>query len=188
MSPPPPSSSPEPTLEEAVSKAGLGLRDTVVLVHARIEYHVNAIMLHRFGTDSLESARMNAKLMSLSDVGIIDGTLRQDLIQIARIRHLFAHRLEVDAREVDGLVAGINRKGAHMTGGGGGGGGGTGKDETAWQAQTMQAGFGSCQCHPSCRAQSEIPAFWPPLQSHATAQAHPHPYTQRRQNTGLGLR
>lgn len=103
---------PSESILDRVAGMGLGLRDTVVLVHAGIEYHVNAIMLCRFGTGSLESARMNAKLMSLNDTGVIDGVLRQDLIQIARIRHLFAHSLDADTGEVDRLLAGINRRGA----------------------------------------------------------------------------
>ena len=101
---------------EEASGAGLGLRGTVVLVQAGIEYHVNRLMLERFGTDSFESERINSKLMSLNDVGIIDDTLRQDLIQIARIRHLFAHRREVDRDELLALIRGINRRGEKKDG------------------------------------------------------------------------
>ncbi len=87
----------------------LGLRDTVILVQAGIEYHVNLIMLRKFGTDSFESERMNSKLMAINDAGIIDDCLRQDLIQIARIRHLFAHSLVVDESKFLGLLGKINQ-------------------------------------------------------------------------------
>jgi len=95
---------------DRASGPNLGLRDTVVLIQAGIEYHVNRLMLKRFGTDSFESERMNSKLMALNDVGIIDDTLRQDLIQIARIRHLFAHETDADGGEFLRLVSGIKRR------------------------------------------------------------------------------
>jgi len=98
------------TIFEEVSELDLGLRNTVILIQAGIEYHVNRLMLRKFGTDSFESERMNSKLMALNDVGIIDDTLRQDLIQIARIRHLFAHSLDVNEAEFLGLLRGINRR------------------------------------------------------------------------------
>jgi len=95
---------------DEVFRLDLGLRGTVILIQAGIEYHVNRLMLKKFGTDSFESERMNSKLMALNDVGIIDGTLRQDLIQIARVRHLFAHSLDVNEAEFLGLLKGINRR------------------------------------------------------------------------------
>ncbi len=98
----------ESILDE-VSGLDLGLRSTVALIQAGIEYHVNRIMLEEFGTDSFESERMNSKLMALNDVGIIDDTLRQDLIQISRIRHVFAHRLDVDEAEFVKLLGEISR-------------------------------------------------------------------------------
>lgn len=101
---------------DEVSGMGLGLRDTVILVQAGIEYHVNLIMLERFGTDSFESERMNSKLMALNDAGIIDDRLRQDLIQIARIRHLFAHSLDAGEAEFLALLRGI-KNGADSAGG-----------------------------------------------------------------------
>ena len=95
---------------EKISNSDLDLRDTVILIQAGIEYHVNQLMLKKFGTDSFESERMNSKLMALNDVGIIDDTLRQNLIQIARIRHLFAHKLEVNDTEFTNLLKEISRK------------------------------------------------------------------------------
>lgn len=96
-------------LDEAAG-LGAGLRETVILTQAAIEYHVNRIMLHRFGTAALESGRINSKIMSLNDIGIIDGTLRQDLIQIARIRHHFAHRRNADEAAFLQLLGGIRRR------------------------------------------------------------------------------
>lgn len=87
----------------------LGLRETVILVQAGIEYHINRIMLHRFGTDSFESERINSKIMSLNDTGVINDTLRQDLIQIARIKHLFSHSINVDKVKFERMLGDIKK-------------------------------------------------------------------------------
>ena len=99
------------SLLDAVCRLDLDLRDTVILLQAGIEYHVNRIMLKRFGTSSFESGRMNAKAMALDDAGVIDGRLRQDLIQVARIRHLFARSLDVDEGRFLGMLKEIGRGG-----------------------------------------------------------------------------
>lgn len=99
------------SLFDAVCGLDLDLRDTVILVQAGIEYHVNRIMLKRFGTSSFESGRMNSKAMALNDAGVIDARLRRDLIQVARIRHLFARSLDVDEGRFLGMLKEIGRGG-----------------------------------------------------------------------------
>ncbi len=95
---------------DKVARLNLDLRSTVILIQAEVEYHVNQIMLKKFRTDSFESQRMNSKIIALYDTGIIDGTLRQDLIQIARIRHMFAHNLTVKETEFVAMLKKIKRK------------------------------------------------------------------------------